>query len=138
MLGGSELTTDHTCGRHETVEECGEQPPEPRRIVRDTGKVAGGRKGEMGAREDKREQKVTPCTSYSTFPLQALQPPQQPQAAAAAAAAVQPAMMCASSAAMWTWPEAPEKSGVCRVTTCEWGGLDRDESGDAGEEPGRV
>ena len=34
--------------------------------------------------------------------------------------------------------EAPEKSGVRRVTTCECGGLDRDESGDAGEEPGAV
>ena len=47
-------------------------------------------------------------------------------------------MTHATSAAMWTWPEAPEKSGVRRVTTCECGGLDRDESGDAGEEPGPV
>ena len=36
------------------------------------------------------------------------------------------------------WPEAPERSGARRVTTCECGGLDRDESGDAGEEPGAV
>ena len=78
MPGGSELTTDHTCGRHETVEEYGEQPREPRRKCAIREKTQG-EKGRNGSKGKQREQKATPCTSSSTFPLQPLQQPQQPQ-----------------------------------------------------------
>ena len=76
--GGSELTTDHTCGRHETVEECGEQPREPRRkcAIRER---TQGEKGRNGSKGKQREQKATPCTSSSTFPLQQPQQPQRQQ-----------------------------------------------------------
>ena len=78
MPGGSELTTDHTCGRHETVEECGEQPQELRRkcAIRER---TQGEKGRNGSKGKQREQKATPCTSSSTFPLQQPQQPQRQQ-----------------------------------------------------------
>ena len=53
MLGGSESTTDHTCGRRETVEECGEQPPEPRRKCATRERSQGEKGGETGARENR-------------------------------------------------------------------------------------
>ena len=67
MHGGSELTTDHTCGRHETVEECGEQPPEPRRKCA-TRERSQGEKGRNGRREAKKATQATRCTSYCTYP----------------------------------------------------------------------
>ena len=78
MHGGSGSTTDHTCRRRETVEECGEQPREPRRKCA-TRERSQGEKGRNGSKGKQREQKATPCTSSSTFPLQPLQQPQQPQ-----------------------------------------------------------
>ena len=64
---GSAWTADHICGRRETVEECGEQPPEPRRkCARQEG--SQGKKEGSGRRERQREKKATLCTSYSTFP----------------------------------------------------------------------
>ena len=138
------------------VEECGEQPLEPRRKCA-TRERLQEEKGRNGSKGKQREQKAAPCTSSSTFPLQPLQQPQQPQQLqrqcvyndardvrrnvglhgrrqrvrrSDAGATSRPAQQCVE------WPEAPEKSGLRRVTTCECGGLDRDESGDAGEEPG--
>ena len=69
---------DHTCRRRETVEECGEQPRKPRRNCA-TQERSQGEKGRNGSKGKQWEQKVTPCTSSSTFLLQPPQRPQQPQ-----------------------------------------------------------
>ena len=58
--------------RRETVEECGEQPPGPRRKCARQER-AQGEKGRNGSKGKQTEQKATPCTSSSTFQ------PQQPQ-----------------------------------------------------------
>ena len=73
MLGGSVWTTDHTCGRREAVEECGEQPREPRgKRARQNG--SQGEKGRNGSKRQRGEKKATPYTLSFTF-----QPQQQPQ-----------------------------------------------------------
>ena len=76
--GGSESTTDHTCRRRETVEECGEQPLEPRRMCA-TRERSQGERRRNGNKGKPTEQKATLCTSSSTFPLQPLQQQQQQQ-----------------------------------------------------------
>ena len=88
MHGGSVWTADHTCRRREAVDESGEQPEgRPSRSAMETGsqrsraqpKGQRGRKGEgsNGSKGEMEEKKAIPCTSYSTFPPQALKQQQQ-------------------------------------------------------------
>ena len=78
---GSELTTDHTCGRHETVEECGEQPPEPRRKCATREKVAGGEreKWETGSKESNASNTLHIVFHLPQQQQQQVRPPQQQQ-----------------------------------------------------------
>ena len=75
-------TADHTCGRREGVDESGEQPEgRPNRLAVTTGLKRPGawpkrqkeRRGEEERERDRPDKATqTSCTSYSTFPLQAL------------------------------------------------------------------
>ena len=50
------MDNGHTCGRREAVEECGEQPREPRgKRARQNG--LQGREGDMGARDNEEKRK---------------------------------------------------------------------------------
>ena len=78
MPGGSVWTTAHTYGRRETVEECGEQPQEPRErcasLKKPSVSLEREKERDQGSGE---KEKATRCTSCCTYPPTQLQQRQQ-------------------------------------------------------------